>query len=167
MGWGWGWVDPVSLTPSRLGSEAPGKEREVPATRPPYPPEFRQRGRAARAPERPPVNAERTPKELDALSARLDSLREELSMFAGADEGDRVIARRAELEAALSNTFHQVSWHASDLLRNRDALGSLGIARWWHLRATTLVRVVLDLVRGRDVAERETGLRGLDKTKPG
>jgi hypothetical protein len=139
----------------------------VPATRPPHPPEFRREAARLVRESGRPVNAERTPKELDALSARLDSLREELSMFAGADEGDRVIARRAGLEAALSNTFHQVSWHASDLLRNRDALGSLGIARWWHMRATTLVRVVLDLVRGRDVAERETGLRGLDKTKPG
>jgi hypothetical protein len=112
------------------------------------------------------VNAERTPQELDALSVRLNSLRDELSVFALADEDDRVMDRAGRLEIALFNTFHQVSWHASDLLRNRDALGSLDIARWWHLRATILVRMVLDLVRGRDVAKIESALRDHDKTKP-
>ena len=113
------------------------------------------------------VNAERTPQELEALSVRLSALRDELSMFAGADEDDRVMARTAELEVALLNTLHWVSWHASDLLRNRDALDSLSAAQWWHVRATALVRIVLDLVRGRDVAELEDGLRELDQTKPG
>jgi hypothetical protein len=87
-------------------------------------------------------------------------------MFAGADEDDRVMARIGELEVALFNTLHWVRWHASDLLNNRDALDSLSDAQWWHARATALVRIVLDLVRGRDVAELEKGLRELDQTKP-
>jgi hypothetical protein len=51
-------------------------------------------------------------------------------------------------------------------LRNRDSLVSLSNAQWWHVRAAALVRIVLDLVRGRDVAELEKGLRELDQTKP-
>jgi hypothetical protein len=112
------------------------------------------------------VNAERTPQELDALSVRLSALRDELSMFAGADEDDRVMAWTAELEIALFNTLHSVRWHAGDLLRNRDARASLSDAQWWHLRATALVRIVLDLVRGRNVAQLEDGLRELDQTQP-
>jgi hypothetical protein len=112
------------------------------------------------------VNAERTPQELEELSARLGALRDELSMFAGADEDDRVMAQTAELEVALFNTLYWVRWHASDLLRHRDPLDSLRTAQHWHLRATALVRIVLDLVRGRDVAELEDGLRQLDETKP-
>jgi hypothetical protein len=101
------------------------------------------------------------------LTVRLNALRDELSMFAGADEDDRVMARTAELEVALFNTLHWVKWHASDLLRYRDGvLDSLSDAQWWHARATALVRIVLDLVRGRDVKELENGLLELDKTKP-
>jgi hypothetical protein len=109
------------------------------------------------------VNAERTPQELQALSVRLNALRDELSMFAGADEDDRVMVRTAELEVALFNTFNKVSWHASDLLRNADAVDSLRIAQHWHVKATALVRIVLDLVRGRDVTALEAGLRQLDE----
>jgi hypothetical protein len=112
------------------------------------------------------VNAGGTPQELEALTVRLSVLRDELSMFAGADEDDRVMARTAELEVALLNALNWVGWHASDLLRSRDALDSLSAAQWWHVRATALVRIVLDLVRGRDVAELEDGLRELDRTKP-
>jgi hypothetical protein len=112
------------------------------------------------------VNAERTPQELDALTVRLSALRDELSMFAGADEDDRVMKHAADLEIALFNTVHWVKWHVSDLLRNRDALASLSDAQWWHLRATALVRIVLDLVRGRDITKLEGGLLELDQTKP-
>lgn len=112
------------------------------------------------------VNAERTPQEIDELSARLSVLRDELSMFAGADEDDRVMAQTADLEVALFNTLHWVRWHAGDLLRHRDAIESLSTAQWWHARATALVRIVLDRVRGRDVAELEDALRELDETKP-
>ena len=80
------------------------------------------------------VNAERTPQELEEFSVRLGVLRDELSMFAGADEDARVMARTANLEVALFNTLHWVRWHASDLLRNRDAIDSLKTAQFWHVR---------------------------------
>jgi hypothetical protein len=112
------------------------------------------------------VNAERTPQEIDELSARLSVLRDELSMFATADEDDRVTARTAELEVALFNTLHWVRCHASDLLRHRDSLESLRTAQHWHVTATALVRIVLDLVRGRDVAELEAQLNRLEERLP-
>jgi hypothetical protein len=68
------------------------------------------------------------------------------------------MGRTAQLEVALFNTFNQSSWHASDLLRNRDALASLQVAQRWHLQALILARMVLELVRGRDVADLEAAL---------
>jgi hypothetical protein len=108
------------------------------------------------------VNAEATPKQLEALGVRLNVLRDELSMFAASFDDDAVMARTAQLEVALFNTFHHASWHASDLLRNRDALVSLEVAQRWHGQAGLLVRIVLELVRGRDVADLEAALAEID-----
>jgi hypothetical protein len=72
------------------------------------------------------------------------------------------MSRSAELEVALFNTFHWVSWHASDLLRHRDSQHSLREAQLAHLRATTLIRIVLDLVRGRDVSKLEAELESIN-----
>jgi hypothetical protein len=112
------------------------------------------------------VNPEGTPALMDSLGTRLHTLREELSVFAATDEDDQVMDRTGKLEVALYSTYHWVGWHASDLLNHRDSLNSLHQARREHFRATTLVRIVLDLVRGRDVTEIEAlleeGLRKLD-----
>jgi hypothetical protein len=108
------------------------------------------------------VDPQATPEQLQALKARLDTLRDELSVFAAADDDEAVMSRAAELEVALFNTFHWVSWHASDLLRHRDAMDSLRRAQQAHLRATTLIRIVLDLVRGRDVSELDAQLESID-----
>lgn len=89
-------------------------------------------------------------------------LRDELLVFAAADEDERVATATAKLEVAIYNTFHFVSWHARDLLTHRDAaLDMFKHAEHEHLKAMTLERLVLDLLRGRDVAELEAELRTL------
>jgi hypothetical protein len=108
------------------------------------------------------VNKETTPNQLEALGVRLNVLRDELAMFAASFDDDAVMTRIAQLEVALFNTFNQSSWHASDLLRNRDALVSLEVAQGWHGQAGLLVRIVLELVRGRDVADLEAALAKID-----
>jgi hypothetical protein len=119
-------------------------------------------------PERIGLNVDptRTPPELDALTVRLSALRDELSILAGADEDDRVMERAANLEVALYNLMHWDKWHVSDLLSHRSAEQSLGLAQHWLARATILVRIVLDLVRGRDVAELESQLNQLATEEP-
>jgi hypothetical protein len=104
------------------------------------------------------VNQEVTPKLLEAFGVRLNVLRDELSMFAASFDDDAVMGRTAQLEVALFNTFNYSGWHASDLLRNRDALASLEVAQRWQRQAQLLTRMVLELVRGRDVADLETAL---------
>jgi hypothetical protein len=108
------------------------------------------------------VNPETTPDEMKALAGRLNTLRDELSVFSAAADDDRVMAATAKLEVALFNTFNRVSWHARDLLTQGGGLDSYNAAHREHLRATTLVRIVLDLVRGREVVELETQLGRLD-----
>lgn len=108
------------------------------------------------------VNAETTPQQLEALGVRLNVLRDELSMFAVSFDDGTVMGRTGQLEVALFNTFHHSGWHASDLLRNRDALVSLEVAQRWHLQAALLAGIVLDLVRGRDVTEFEDALAKID-----
>jgi hypothetical protein len=112
------------------------------------------------------VNPRRTPQGLEELSTRLAPLRDELSIFAGADEDDRVMARTGQIETALFNLVHWDRQHATDLLRKRDPVESLKTAEYWHVRALTLTRIVLDLLRDRDVAGLEERLRKLDETKP-
>jgi hypothetical protein len=121
------------------------------------------------------VNPETTPTQMDALKVRLDVLRDEISVFSAAADDDRVMDRTAELEVALFNTFHWVGWHARDLLRHSDnVIHSLHFAQAWHDKALTLVRIVLDLVRGRDVTKLEADvtkleaeLRRLEEATPG
>jgi hypothetical protein len=103
------------------------------------------------------VNQDTTSKQLEALGVRLNVLRDELSMFAGSFDDDAVMGRTAQLEVALFNTFHHSTWHPSHLLRNRDALASLEVAQRWHHQALILV-MVLELVRGRDIADLEAAL---------
>jgi hypothetical protein len=112
------------------------------------------------------VNPETTPDEMKALAGRLNTLRDELSVFSAAADDDRVMAATAKLEVAVFNTFNRVSWHARDLLTHGGGPDSYNAAHLEHLRAMTLVRTVLDLVRGRDVVELETQLRRLDEGKP-
>jgi hypothetical protein len=113
------------------------------------------------------VNPETTPEEMKALAGRLNTLRDELSVFSAAADDDRVMDAAAKLEVALFNTFNRVSWHARDLLTHGGGLDSFNSAQREHVRATTLVRIVLDLVRDRDVVELETQLRRLGGEKPG
>jgi hypothetical protein len=70
------------------------------------------------------------------------------------------------LEVALFNRFNQVGWHARDLMTRSGGLDSCSRAKQEHLRAMILVRIVLDLVRGRDAAALEKELRRLDEEKP-
>ena len=110
------------------------------------------------------VNPETTPQALEALKGRLDTLRDELSVFGAAADDDRVMVRAAELEVALFSTFHFVTWHAHDLLGHvNNVLRSLERAQLWHLKANTLVTLVLDLVRGREVAELEHAVAESEK----
>jgi hypothetical protein len=113
------------------------------------------------------VNPETTPKVLEALKVRLNTLRDELSIFAAGADDDRVLNRAAELEVSLFNTVHSVSWHASDLLSHRDLEPTYSQAMREHLRASILVRIVLDLTRGRDTAELEAELHRVDEQSPG
>lgn len=112
------------------------------------------------------VNQTTTPDDLDALKARLDVLRDELSIFAAADEDDQVATRTVHLEVALFNTHNRVSWHAGDLIHNRNALTSLREAKLEHDRASALIGIVLGLVTRRDTAELERHLRELDEALP-
>jgi hypothetical protein len=113
------------------------------------------------------VNPETTPGELEALGGRLDTLREELSIFSAGADDDQLMARTAELEVALFNTLHWDRWHARDLLGRGGGLDSYSKANWEHRKAMALVQIVRDLDRGRDVAELEAELRRLDEGKPG
>jgi hypothetical protein len=112
------------------------------------------------------VNPETTPQTMEALALRRDTLREELSIFAAAAEDDRLMDRAGKLEVALFNVYHWVHWHAHDMLRHAGGLHSLHMAEWEHAKATVLVRIVHDLVRGRDVAEAEAALQRLEDAKP-
>jgi hypothetical protein len=51
------------------------------------------------------VNPVTTPEKMEALRLRLDTLRDELSVFSAAADDDRM-NRTAEFEVALFNTFH-------------------------------------------------------------
>jgi hypothetical protein len=114
------------------------------------------------------VDPNRTPDEMQALAARLNTLRDELSIFAAGADDDRVMARAADLEVALFNAFNRVSWHARELLSHGTRpLDSYNAAQHEHLRASTLSRIVLDLVRRRDVTELEGVLQELDEKKSG
>lgn len=99
------------------------------------------------------LNAATTPNQLDALGARLDTLREKLATFAATFDDDQIMGRATQLEVALFNTNHHVRWLAGDRLKDRDATAARDHARLWHEQARLLVSIVLDLVRGRDVAE--------------
>jgi hypothetical protein len=111
------------------------------------------------------VNPETWPQQREALAARLGTLRDELLVFAMAEEDEQVMERKAQLEVAIFNALNQTSWHARDLLTNWDSDASDNAAEWEHRRAITLARIVLRLVRGLDVAEREAVLRQLDDEK--
>ena len=109
------------------------------------------------------LNAESTPKEFEALRVRLDALRDELSIFAASDDDDRLTDRTPWLEVALSHTFQQVASYVNDMLgHDADALPSLVSAQQAHLRALLHLRIVSDVVRGRDVAELDAALARLD-----
>ena len=115
------------------------------------------------------VNGETTPAQLSDLAQRWLPLRDELSVFAAADEDPRVTDAAGRLAVAVSNTQNRVAWHVSDLLGRQSSMLSaqamldiLDQAKEEHRRANLLVRVVLDLVRGRDVADLEARLEQID-----
>lgn len=112
------------------------------------------------------VNPEVTPKEFESLAVRLNVLRDEISVFAATEEDDLTMGSAARLEVALSNAFNSSSWLAGDLLAHRGTQDSVDAAKRKHFRASVLVRIVLDRVRGRDVAEYEAHLQRLDKPTP-
>lgn len=61
------------------------------------------------------VNAEATPKLIEALEARLNVLRDEVSVFAAEADDDHLTTRAAELEVALFNALHWASGKACGL----------------------------------------------------
>src|SRR3954463_3900751 len=67
-------------------------------------------------PARIGINAhpKETPALLDASRNRWQSLRDELSIFAAADEDPAVVDAAAKLDVAVSNTLSRVAWHAQD-----------------------------------------------------
>jgi hypothetical protein len=111
------------------------------------------------------LNKETTPAQLTEIERRWSPLRDELSVFAASDEDPRVTDAAGRLEVAVFNTHNRVSWHVHDLITPRPGSPTLDMyeqAKEEHLRATVLVRIVLDLVRGRDVAEFESVLEEID-----
>lgn len=105
---------------------------------------------------------ETTPEQLEAIEKRWLSLRDDLSVFAARDEDQRVTDAASELEIGVSNTISRVAWHVDNLLTHRGAAETYQDAVLEHLRATAYVRIVHDLVRGRDVAELEQTLQRID-----
>jgi hypothetical protein len=113
------------------------------------------------------VNAEVTPKEFESLAARLNVLCDDISIFAAAEADERNRGAAARMEVALFNAFNSAKWLAGDVLAHRDLKDSLEAAKRNHLRAGVLVRIVLDRVHGRDVADLEAWLQTLDKLAVG
>jgi monoamine oxidase len=115
-------------------------------------------------PERMGANVSRkTPTQLASFERRWSPLRDELAVFAAADDDPRVTEAAARLEIAVSNTHTRVARHARDLLAGGEGgPDTYEQARAEHLRATTLVRIVLDLVRRRKVADLEAMLEQTD-----
>ena len=106
---------------------------------------------------------EETPKQLKAVEERWATLRDEVSVFAAGEEDPRVMDAAAKLEVGVSNTINRVGWHVHDLLAGGvRALDTYEQARQQHAEATVRVRIVLDLVRGRDVAQVEQTLKQLE-----
>ncbi len=117
-------------------------------------------------PERIGANADPkvTPALMESLAIRLNALREDISIFAAADEDYRVTSAASRLEMALFATFNRVSQLALDLLEIRESstLDTFDAAKREHLRATTLVGIILYLVRGRNVDALESKLTEID-----
>jgi hypothetical protein len=67
------------------------------------------------------------------------------------------------LEAAVSALLAWVERHAYDLLQQRGAVDSYNKAMREFARAPTLVRIVLDLVRGRDVTALRATLERIER----
>ena len=106
---------------------------------------------------------ENSPEQLRAINARWLSLREEVSVFAAGDEDPIVMDAAAKLDVAVSNTINRASWHIHDLRTGGAHAGDMyQLAVEEHAAATARVRLVLDLVRGRDVAELEQTLQELE-----
>ena len=106
---------------------------------------------------------EGTPAELQAIRERWALLRDQVSVFAAGDEDAAVTDAAAKLEVAVSNTLNRVAWHVHDLLAGGAHAGDMyEQALNEHTRAVARVRIVLDLVRGRDVSELEEEILRLD-----
>jgi hypothetical protein len=105
--------------------------------------------------------SETTPEHLRAIEERWAPLRDELSVFAAADDDQRVTDAATNLEIAVSNTMNRVGWHVRELLSHRGSADMYQDAAREHIRAAAHVRIVLDLVRGRDVGALERTLEQL------
>jgi len=89
------------------------------------------------------------------------------SIFAANEDDPRETSDAAKLEVALFNAFNSASWFGGDLLENRDTEDSREAAKRAHLKANVYLRIVLDRVHGRDIAELHALLQPLDKIAVG
>jgi hypothetical protein len=107
-------------------------------------------------------------REMDALKARLDVFRNELSIFAAADEDEQVAAWVVELEMALFSTHNSVALYVTELVRpsENQHFDAYRYAMWHHDRALVLVGIVRALVAGRHDAALEERLRELKEAAP-
>ena len=99
------------------------------------------------------LHPDRTPRDLAAIEARWAPLRDELSIFAAADESPDVTADAAKLEVAVGNTLNRLGWEVQDRLTHVHSKETLEQARTEWTLANILIRIMLDRVRGVDVAE--------------
>jgi hypothetical protein len=108
------------------------------------------------------VNPVTTPEKMEALRLRLDTLRDELSVFSAAADDDRHEQNgRIRSRAVQHVPLGELACERPP--KRQDAVDPYNAAEEVHLKALTLVRIVLDLVRGRDVAQLEAQLRQLEK----
>jgi hypothetical protein len=103
-------------------------------------------------------NHETTPSLLETLEQRWTALRDELSVFAAEDDDPEVTEAAAALEVAVSSLLNRLAWYVAGLLHRRtQPLDMYKLAGLHWAASEALLRIVLDLVRGRDVSEvRET-----------
>jgi hypothetical protein len=117
-------------------------------------------------PDRIAVNvSDETPAWLMRTEQRWESLREELSIFAASQADARVMDAASKLEIAISRTLNWARWLVHDLLRHRDWQEAHRHLTWDRLRALSLTRIILLLVRDQDVADLRVALRTLDTTE--
>jgi hypothetical protein len=115
-------------------------------------------------PDRVVLNlSDTTTAELANIERRWKPLREKLLAFASNDEDSRVMAEASLLEMAVSNAINRVKWDVRGLLSNDPSPDAHAQAGLQQLRAAVRVRIILDLVRGRDIEDLEKALEDIDE----